>query len=98
MEGWVRDLQPDFSWWGGHRVGRPRKPMTSSTLPPFSPPYPGSRILQPPMWLPCTLACPTWMPCTCPRALVPCLALPALLLCLTCSVELLPPVPCPIAC
>lgn len=50
MEGWVRDLQPDLSWWGGHRVGRPRKPMISSTLPPFSPPYPGSRILQPPVW------------------------------------------------
>lgn len=72
--------------------------MTSSMLPPFSPPYPGSCILQPPMWLPCTLACPTRMPCTCPRALVPCLALPAALLCLTCSVEPLTPVPCPIAC
>lgn len=57
----------------------------SSMLPPYSPLYPGSCVLQPPMWLPCTLACPTWMPCTCPCALVPCLALPAALLCLTLS-------------
>lgn len=34
-------------------------------------------------------ACPTWMPCTCPCARVPCLALPATLLCLKCPIELL---------